>query len=116
MELCVTLWWVLLISDRFCAKCCLPLPSVSFSGIDKALSHRRTYEASVCNVVLDVHVKQYDMYMWNSTTCTSHTALHVHLKQDCAPGKGTFLYKKAKVQHRTVVRFPHGEVYQVVVY
>nr|DAZ20271.1 MAG TPA: hypothetical protein [Caudoviricetes sp.] len=24
----------------------------------------------MCNVVLDVHVKQYDMHMWSSTTCT----------------------------------------------
>ncbi|WP_320907889.1 hypothetical protein [Bacteroides nordii] len=38
--------------------------------------------------------------MWSSTTCTSHAALHVHVKQDCAPRKGTFLTEKAKVQHR----------------
>ncbi|MBD9112105.1 MAG: hypothetical protein EGQ74_18380 [Bacteroides nordii] len=53
------------------------------------------------NIVLDVHVKQYDMCMWDSTTCASHAALHVHLKQDYSPGKGTFLSKKNKVQHRT---------------
>ncbi|WP_320970459.1 hypothetical protein, partial [Bacteroides nordii] len=47
------------------------------SGIDKALSRRVTYEASVCNIVLDVHVKQ-----------------------DCAPGKRTFLSEKDKVQYR----------------
>ena len=54
----------------------------------------------MCNVVLDVHVKQYDMHMWSSTTCTSHAALHVHVKQDCAPGKRTFLSEKDKVQYR----------------
>ena len=79
----------------------MSLLSVSFSGIDKALSRRVTYEASVCSLVLDVHVKQYDMCMWDSTTCASHAALHVHLKQDCTPGKGTFLSEKDKVQHRT---------------
>ena len=80
--------------------------SVSFSGIDKALSRRVTYEASVCSLILDVHVKQYDMCMWDSTTCASHAALHVHLKQDCTPGKGTFLSEKDKVQHRTTVTMP----------
>ena len=54
--------------------------------MDKASSRRVTYEASVCNVVLDVHVKRYDMCMWDSTTCASHAALHVHVKQRCAPG------------------------------
>ena len=83
--------------------------SVSFSGIDKVLSRRVTYEASVCNVVLDVHVKQYDMCMWDSTTCTSHAALHVHVKQDCAPGKGMFLSKKTKVQHRVTVMMPFSD-------
>ena len=39
------------------------------------------YGASVCSVVLHVHVKQYDMCMWSSTTCASHAALHVHVKQ-----------------------------------
>ena len=80
--------------------------SVSFSGIDKALSRRVTYEASVCSLILDVHVKQYDMCMWDSTTCASHAALHVHLKQDCTPGKGTFLSEKDKVQHRATVTMP----------
>ena len=84
----------------------MSLLSVSFSGIDKALSRRVTYEASVCNVVLDVHVKQYDMCMWDSTTCTSYAALHVHVKQDCSPGKGTFLSEKDKVQHRITVTMP----------
>ena len=56
--------------------------------------------ASVYSVVLHVHVKQYDMCMWNSTTCASHAALHVHVKQDCSPGKGTLLSEKNKVQHR----------------
>ena len=84
----------------------MSLLSVSFSGIDKVLSHRVTYEASVYNIVLDVHVKQYDMCMWDSTTCASHAALHVHLKQDCTPGKGTFLSEKDKVQHRTTVTMP----------
>ena len=79
----------------------MSLLSVSFSGIDKALSRRVTYEASVCSLILDVHVKQYDMCMWDSTTCASHAALHVHLKQDCTPGKGTFLSEKNKVQYRT---------------
>ena len=80
--------------------------SVSFSGIDKALSRRVTYEASVCSLILDVHVKQYDMCMWDSTTCASHAALHVHLKQDCTPGKETFLSEKDKVQHRITVTMP----------
>ncbi|WP_320908292.1 hypothetical protein [Bacteroides nordii] len=44
--------------------------------------------------------------MWDSTTCASHAALHVHLKQDCTPGKGTFLSEKDKVQHRTTVTMP----------
>ena len=65
----------------------------AFPGMDKTLSRRVTYEASVCNVVLDVHVKQYDMCMWDSTTCASHAALHVHLKQDCTSGKHSFLRK-----------------------
>ena len=39
------------------------------------------------------------MCMWGSTTCASHAALHVHVKQDCAPGKGTLLSEKDKVQH-----------------
>ena len=64
--------------------------------MDKVPSRRVTYEASVCNVVLDVHVKRYDMCMWDSTTCASRTALHVHLKQDCAPRKGTFFSEKDK--------------------
>ena len=59
--------------------------SVDRTPMDKAPSRRVTYKASVCNVVLDVHVKRYDMCMWDSTTCASRTALHVHLKQDCAP-------------------------------
>ncbi len=80
--------------------------SVSFFGIDKALSRRVTYETSVCNIVLDVHVKQYDMCMWDSTTCASHAALHVHLKQDCTPGKEMFLSEKDKVQHRITVTMP----------
>ena len=84
----------------------MSLLSVSFSGIDKALSRRVTYEASVCNIVLDVHVKQYDMCMWDSTTCASHAALHVHVKQDCAPGKRAFLSEKDKIQHRIRVMMP----------
>ena len=55
----------------------------------------------MCNIVLDVHVKQYDMCMWVSTTGASHAALHVHLKQDCTPGKEMFLSEKDKVQYRT---------------
>ena len=80
--------------------------SVDRTPMDKASSRRVTYEASVCNVVLDVHVKQYDMCMWDSTTCASHAALHVHLKQDCTPGKETFLSEKDKVQHRITVTMP----------
>ena len=45
------------------------------------------------------------MCMWDSTTCASHAALHVHLKQDCTPGK-TFLSEKDKVQHRITVTMP----------
>ncbi|WP_291587025.1 hypothetical protein, partial [Bacteroides sp.] len=52
---------------------------------------------------LDVHVKQYDMCMWNSTTCTSHAALHVHVKQRCTLGKRVFLSEKDKAQHRARV-------------
>ncbi|WP_147351277.1 hypothetical protein [Bacteroides nordii] len=81
----------------------MSLPSVFFSGINKALPHRGTYDASVCNVVLDVHVKQHDMYMWDSTTCTCGAVKHVHVKQGCSPGKGTFLSEKNKVQHRATV-------------
>ena len=75
--------------------------SVSLSGIDKAPSRRVTYKASVSSIVLDVHVKQHEMHMSCCPTCTCCTALHVHLKQDYSPGKGTFLSKKNKVQHRT---------------
>ena len=70
---------------RFTLNSCLPLLSISFSGIDKALSRRVTYEASVCNIVLDVHVKQ-----------------------DCALGKRTFLSEKDKVQYRAKVTMPFG--------
>ena len=59
--------------------------------------------ASVCSVVLDVHVKRYDMCISYSTTCASRAALHVHVKQDCVPGKGTFLSEKNKVRHRATV-------------
>ena len=84
----------------------MSLPSVSFSGIDKALSRRVTYEASVCDVVLDVHVKQYDMHMWDGTTCTCGAVKHVHVKQCCSPGKGVFLSEKDRVQHRARVMMP----------
>ena len=84
----------------------MSLLSVSFSGIDKALSRRVTYEASVCNVVLDVHVKQYDMHMWDSTTCACGAVKHVHVKQCSSPGKGVFLSEKDKVQHWTRVTMP----------
>ena len=80
--------------------------SVDRTPMDKAPSRRVTYEASVCNVVLDVHVKRYDMCMWDSTTCACGTALHVHLKQDCAPRKRMFLSEKDKVQYRTRVTMP----------
>ena len=40
------------------------------------------------------------MCMWDSTTCASHAALHVHVKQNCAPGKGTLLSEKNKVRYR----------------
>ena len=62
--------------------------------------------ASVCNVVLDVHVKQHDMYMWDSTTCTCGAVKHVHVKQCSSPGKGVFLSEKDKVQHRTRATMP----------
>ena len=84
----------------------MSLPSVPFSGIDKALSRRVTYEASVCRLVLDVHVKQYDMHMWDSTTCTCGTVKHVHVKQGCTPEKGTFLSEKDKIQHQARVTMP----------
>ena len=53
------------------------------------------------------------MCMWSSTTCTSQTALHVHLKQCCTPGKRAFLSEKDKVQYRATAMilpeecFPH---------
>ena len=74
------------------------IPVNTFTG--QRILMRRPW-ASVCNVVLDVHVKRYDMCISYSTTCASRAALHVHVKQDCVPGKGTFLSEKAKVQHRT---------------
>ena len=80
--------------------------SVDRTPMDKAPSRRVTYKASVCNVVLDVHVKRYDMCMWCSTTCACGTVRHVHVKQDCSPGKGTFLSEKDKVQHRITVAMP----------
>ncbi|WP_230324484.1 hypothetical protein, partial [Bacteroides nordii] len=49
---------------------------------------------------------QHEMHMSCCPTCTCRTALHVHLKQDCTPGKGTFLSEKDKVQHRTTVTMP----------
>ena len=60
----------------------------------------------MCNVVLHVHVKQYEMYMWDSTTCASRTVLDVHLKQDRAPGKGTFLAEKDSYSELTKVSSP----------
>ena len=48
------------------------------------------------------------MYMWDSTTCASHTALHVHVKQDSAPGKGTFLSEIDKTQYRARVVISPG--------
>ncbi|WP_230324350.1 hypothetical protein, partial [Bacteroides nordii] len=44
--------------------------------------------------------KQYDMCMWDSTTCASHAALHVHLKQDYTPRLHTLLYEIALYQYR----------------
>ena len=40
---------------------------------------------SVHNLVLDVHVKLYEMHMSYYPTCTCRTALHVHLKQRYTP-------------------------------
>ena len=80
--------------------------SVDRTPMDKAFSRRVTYEASVCNVVLDVHVKQYDMHMWDSTTCACGAVKHVHVKQCSSPGKGVFLSEKDKVQHRTRATMP----------
>ena len=60
----------------------------------------------MCNVVLDVHVKQYDMHMWDSTTCACGAVKHVHVKQCSSPGKGVFLSEKDKVQHRTRATMP----------
>ena len=74
--------------------------SVDRTPMDKASSRRVTYEASVCNVVLDVHVKRYDMCMWDSTTCASHAALHVHLKQCYPPRLPTLLYGIELYQYR----------------
>ena len=46
------------------------------------------------------------MYMWDSTTCASHTVLDVHVKQDCAPGKRTFLAEKDSYNELTKVSSP----------
>ena len=62
-----------------------------------------------------MHVEQYDMCMWSSTTCASRTVLDVHVKQDYTPGKETFLSKKSKIQHRTTACFPHKEMHQAMV-
>ena len=35
-----------------------------------------------------------------------NVVLDVHVKQDCSPGKGTFLSEKDKVQHRARVTMP----------
>ena len=78
----------------------MSLLSVSFSGIDKALSRRVTYEASVCSLVLDVHVKQHEMHMSCCPTCTCRTALHVHLKQSYTPRLYTLLYERGLYQYR----------------
>ncbi|MBD9111443.1 MAG: hypothetical protein EGQ74_14925 [Bacteroides nordii] len=40
------------------------------------------------------------MCMSCSSTCACRTALDVHVKQYCPPGKGTFLSEKDKVQYR----------------
>ena len=47
----------------------------------------------VRNDVRDVHVKQYDMCMWNSTTCACGAVQHVHVKQRCIPEVHTLLYE-----------------------
>ena len=46
------------------------------------------------------------MYMYDSETCTCKAVKHVHVKQDCSPGKGTFLSEKDKVQHQATVTMP----------
>ena len=71
------------------------------SGVVLCLSQKGTFLSPVCSLVLDVHVKQHEMHMLCCPTCTCRTALHVHLKQDYSPGKGTFLPEKDKVQYRT---------------
>ena len=76
------------------------------SGVVLCFSQKGTFLSPVCSLVLDVHVKQYNMCMWDSTTCASHAALHVHVKQNCAPGKGTLLSEKNKVQHRAKGAIP----------
>ena len=71
------------------------------SGVVLCLSQKGTFLSPVCSLILDVHVKQHEMHMSCCPTCTCRTALHVHLKQDYSPGKGTFLPEKDKVQYRT---------------
>ena len=70
------------------------------SGVVLCLSQKGTFLSPVCSLILDVHVKQYDMCMWDSTTCASHAALHVHLKQDYTPRLHTLLYEIALYQYQ----------------
>ena len=55
---------------------------------------------SVHNLVLDVHVKLYEMHMSYCPTCTCRTALHVHLKQRYTPRLHTLLYEIELYQYR----------------
>ncbi|RHB36349.1 hypothetical protein DW888_06835 [Bacteroides nordii] len=69
-------------------------------GIVLCLSQEGTSLSPVSSLVLDVHVKQYDLCMWDSTTCASHAALHVHLKQCYPPRLPTLLYGIELYQYR----------------
>ena len=60
------------------------IPVNTFTG-QRILMRRPCW--SVCNCVLHVHVKQYDMHMWSSTTCACRAVKHVHVKQRCIPEK-----------------------------
>ena len=50
--------------------------SLRLPGIVLCLSQKGTLFFPVCNIVLDVHVKQYDMCISDCFTCTSKTMLH----------------------------------------
>ena len=67
------------------------IPVNTFTG--QRILMRRPW-ASVSSLVLDVHVKQHEMHMSCCPTCTCRTALHVHVKQYCSPGKNVPFWER----------------------